>query len=224
MPPCSSIQSAVRARSAYSALDAKVRVQLCEEISRIQLELGITKIYVTHDQGEALSISDRVAVMYGGRIERVGSPSEMYGSPATPFVAEFIGTMNRLVSTVGGEGSVDYGGTQLRVDAAKGRPRGERVLLLIRPETVEVEPTDDGLAVGGALTGTVVSHTFLGSVTRVKVGVGEGEVTAGIPTTRVGSIPIGLRVIAHFPADSARLLSLPDGEDPASLVPDEDGP
>ena len=207
-----------------SALDAKVRVQLREEIRRIQLELGITTIYVTHDQEEALSISDRVAVMYGGRIEQVGPPSEMYGSPATPFVAEFIGTMNRLVSMVGGEGSVDYGGTQLRVDAAKGRPRGERVLLLIRPETVEVEPAGDGVVAEGALTGAVVSHTFLGSVTRVKVGVGAGEVTADVPTTRVGVIPIGLRVVVRFRADSARLLSLPDGEDPASLVPDEDGP
>ena len=206
-----------------SALDAKVRVQLREEIRRIQLELGITTIYVTHDQEEALSISDRVAVMYGGRIEQVGPPSEMYGSPATPFVAEFIGTMNRLVSTVGGEGTVDYGGMQLRVDAAQGRPRGERVLLLIRPETVEVDPAGDGVVVEGVLTGTVVSHTFLGSVTRVKVGVGEGEVTADVPTTRVGAIPIGLRVVARFPADSARLLSLPDGENPALLVPEEDG-
>ena len=84
-----------------SALDAKVRVQLREEIRRIQLELGITTIYVTHDQEEALSISDRVAVMYGGKIEQVGAPAEMYGSPATPFVAEFIGTMNRLIATVG---------------------------------------------------------------------------------------------------------------------------
>src|SRR5258706_15336365 len=83
-----------------SALDAKVRVELREEIRRIQLELGITTIYVTHDQEEALSVSDRVAVMYGGKIEQVGPPSEMYGSPATPFVAEFIGTMNRLQATV----------------------------------------------------------------------------------------------------------------------------
>ena len=79
-----------------SALDAKVRVQLREEIRRIQLELGITTLYVTHDQEEALSISDRVAVMWNGKIEQIGSPAEMYGSPATPFVAEFIGTMNRL--------------------------------------------------------------------------------------------------------------------------------
>jgi len=207
-----------------SALDAKVRVQLREEIRRIQLELGITTIYVTHDQEEALSISDRVAVMYGGRIEQVGPPSEMYGSPATPFVAEFIGTMNRLVSTVGDDGSVDYGGVRLQVDAARGRPRGERVLLLVRPETVEVEPAGDGTRAAGTLAGSVVSHTFLGSVTRVKVDAGAGEVTADVPTTKVGAIPIGLRVVLRFPADSARLLSLPDGEDLASLVPEEDGP
>ena len=106
-----------------SALDAKVRVQLREEIRRIQLELGITTIYVTHDQEEALSISDRVAVMYGGKIEQVGAPAEMYGSPATPFVAEFIGTMNRLIATVAKDGWIDYNGLLLRVDAARGLPR-----------------------------------------------------------------------------------------------------
>ena len=205
-----------------SALDAKVRVQLREEIRRIQLELGITTIYVTHDQEEALSISDRVAVMYGGRIEQVGSPSEMYGSPATPFVAEFIGTMNRLVSTVADDSTVDYAGTQLPVDATKGRTRGERVLLLVRPETVEVESAGDAVAAEGALTGAVVSHTFLGSVTRVKVDVGAGELTADVATAKVGSIPIGTRAVVRFPADSARLLTLGDEVDPASLVPDED--
>src|SRR5204862_4762996 len=82
-----------------SALDAKVRVQLREEIRRIQLELGITTIYVTHDQEEALSVSDRVAVMYGGKIEQVGAPSQMYGSPSPPFLAEFTGTMNRPQAT-----------------------------------------------------------------------------------------------------------------------------
>src|SRR5258707_4645487 len=83
-----------------SALDAKVRVQLREEIRRIQLELGITTLYVTHDQEEALAVSDQVAVMYGGKIEQIGPPAEMYSRPATPFVAEFIGTMNRLEATV----------------------------------------------------------------------------------------------------------------------------
>ena len=191
-----------------SALDAKVRVQLREEIRRIQLELGITTIYVTHDQEEALSISDRVAVLYQGRIEQVGTPAEMYGSPATPFVAEFIGTMNRLTSTVADDGSVEYGSARLRVDAARGRPRGERVLLLVRPETVEVERAADGAVPEGALAGAVVSRTFLGSVTRIKLDTEAGEVTADVATARSGELAIGMRVHARFPADSARLLSL----------------
>jgi len=83
-----------------SALDAKVRVQLREEIRRIQTQLGITTLYVTHDQEEALSVSDHVAVMWSGKIEQMGTPSEMYSAPATPFVAEFIGTMNRLEGVV----------------------------------------------------------------------------------------------------------------------------
>jgi putative spermidine/putrescine transport system ATP-binding protein len=164
-----------------SALDAKVRVQLREEIRRIQLELGITTIYVTHDQEEALSVSDRVAVMYGGRIEQVGSPAEMYGSPATPFVAEFIGTMNRLVSTVADDGTIDYAGTILRVDAARGLPTGEHVLCLVRPETVDVRLANRGEEADGAIAGEVLSQTFLGSVTRVRVedaGVDEETSTA----------------------------------------------
>src|SRR5205807_8345059 len=150
-----------------SALDAKVRVQLREEIRRIQLELGITTIYVTHDQEEALSISDRVAVMYGGKIEQVGPPSEMYGSPATPFVAEFIGTMNRLEGSVvdGSKGEIDHGGTRLTVEAARGRKNGERLLVLVRPEVLELTPADAASQNGeNSLAGEVISHTFLGPV------------------------------------------------------------
>ena len=104
--------------------------------------------------------------MYGGRIEQVGSPPEMYGSPATPFVAEFIGTMNRLVSTVTDDGYVEYAGSRLRVDAAEGLPRGERVLVLVRPETVVLEAATDGPPANGGVVGEVVSHIFLGSVTQ----------------------------------------------------------
>ena len=123
-----------------SALDAKVRVQLREEIRRIQLELGITTLYVTHDQEEALSISDRVAVLSAGRIEQIGTPTEMYTAPATPFVAEFIGTMNRLEATVvdGSTGQIDHSGVRLQVGEARGRANGDRVLVLIRPEALEL--------------------------------------------------------------------------------------
>jgi len=190
-----------------SALDAKVRVQLREEIRRIQTRLGITTIYVTHDQEEALAISDRVAVLSHGRIEQIGTPGEIYGAPATPFVAEFVGTMNRIESTVADPeaGRVDYDGASLPVDAARGRQRGERVLLLVRPETVEIEAA--GSAENG-LVGEVVSQTFLGSVTRLRVLAGPSEWTADLSAERAAALPVGAKVGLRFPAASAKLLSL----------------
>jgi putative spermidine/putrescine transport system ATP-binding protein len=201
-----------------SALDAKVRVQLREEIRRIQLELGITTLYVTHDQEEALSISDHVAVMYGGRIEQMGAPAEMYSAPATPFVAEFIGTMNRLEATVvdPAVGTVETGGVMLTVEAARGRARGDRVLVLIRPETVEVAAANG--AGDNTLTGEVLTHTFLGPVTRVRISSGPASLIADMPTARAAALPPGSKVDATLPAADARLLELtgeigPVGED-----------
>ena len=190
-----------------SALDAKVRVQLREEIRRIQLELGITTLYVTHDQEEALSVSDHVAVMYGGRIEQMGSPAEMYSAPATPFVAEFIGTMNRLEGEVV-EGGVEHAGITLQVEAARGRPRGQRVLVLVRPETVVVDRVDGGSAAANTLVGDVVTQTFLGPVTRLKI-LGEGvDVIADVPTQKALALPVGTKVAAMLPAEDARVLEL----------------
>ena len=203
-----------------SALDAKVRVQLREEIRRIQLELGITTLYVTHDQEEALAISDHVAVMYGGVIEQMGTPAEMYTSPATPFVAEFIGTMNRLQATVldGGSGTVDYGGSQLQVDAARGREKGERVMLLIRPEALELEAAGNGAtANGNTLRGEVLTQTFLGPVTRLKV---SGDLIADMSTARAAALPVGASVVARVPADGVKLLNLSDEPLP-ELDPDD---
>ena len=190
-----------------SALDAKVRVQLREEIRRIQTRLGITTIYVTHDQEEALSISDRVAVLSHGRIEQIGTPAEIYGAPSTPFVAEFVGTMNRLESTVADpeSGRIDYDGRSLDVAAARGRHQGERVLVLVRPETVELEAAG---APENGLVGEVVSQTFLGSVTRVRVLAGPTEWTADMSAERAAALPVGSRVSVRFPAASAKLLSL----------------
>jgi putative spermidine/putrescine transport system ATP-binding protein len=167
-------------------------------------------------------VSDRVAVMYGGRIEQVGSPAEMYGSPATPFVAEFIGTMNRLVSTVADDGYVEYGDSRLRVQAADGLPRGERVLLLVRPETVVLERVGEGTPANGSVVGDVVSHIFLGSVTRVRIeepGSDRG-LTADISPVLAEELVVGTRVSASFPPAGARLLSLAD--QPESYGPDPD--
>jgi putative spermidine/putrescine transport system ATP-binding protein len=190
-----------------SALDAKVRVQLREEIRRIQLELGITTLYVTHDQEEALSVSDHVAVMYSGRIEQMGSPAEMYSAPATPFVAEFIGTMNRFEGRVV-DGGVEHGGTHLSLEAAQGRPHGQRVLVLVRPETVEVSAANGNGAAPNTLVGDVVTQTFLGPVTRLKI-IGTGvDVIADVPTQKALALPVGTRVAAALPAQGVRLLEL----------------
>ncbi|HVW87927.1 MAG TPA: ABC transporter ATP-binding protein [Gaiellaceae bacterium] len=202
-----------------SALDAKVRVQLREEIRRIQLELGITTLYVTHDQEEALAVSDHVAVMYGGVIEQMGAPAEMYTSPKTPFVAEFIGTMNRLEASVvdGAAGEVEYGGKRLRIDAARGRSNGERVLVLVRPEALELHANGTGSANGNTLSGEVLTQTFLGPVTRLKV---SGGLIADMSTARASALPVGSHVVARVPAEDAQLLTLTDGEALPALDPD----
>jgi len=174
---------------------------------------------VTHDQEEALSISDRVAVMWNGKIEQIGSPAEMYGNPATPFVAEFIGTMNRLTATVADDGAIDYEGLRLPVDAARGLPRGERVLCLLRPETVDVVAAD-GAAGEGGLTGDVVSKIFLGSVTRVRVEDGERGLVADLSTARAAPLAVGDRVTASFASSSPRLLALTEDALPPVLDPD----
>jgi putative spermidine/putrescine transport system ATP-binding protein len=191
-----------------SALDAKVRVQLREEIRRIQLELGITTLYVTHDQEEALSISDHVAVMFRGRIEQMGAPAEMYSKPATPFVAEFIGTMNRLEATVVDPttGTVETNGKRFTVDAARAKERGARVLILIRPETVEVAAANGAGA--NVLTGDVLTHTFLGPVTRVRISSDGTGLIVDMPTARAAALPPGSKVDASLPTDEALLLDL----------------
>ena len=207
-----------------SALDAKVRVQLREEIRRIQLELGITTLYVTHDQEEALAISDHVAVMYGGVIEQMGTPAEMYTAPATPFVAEFIGTMNRLDSKVidGATGEVEHSGLRLQVDAAKGRQNGERVLVLIRPESLELEAATNGSA-PNSFQGEVLTQTFLGPVTRVKVSGSGTNLIADMSTARAAALPVGARVSAKIPSEGAKLISLPDdGPGLPVLDPDDE--
>jgi putative spermidine/putrescine transport system ATP-binding protein len=205
-----------------SALDAKVRVNLREEIRRIQLELGITTLYVTHDQEEALSISDRVAVLHSGRIEQVGTPAQMYTQPSTPFVAEFIGTMNRLEATVvdGSAGRVDHGGIVLTLNEAKGRTNGERVLVLIRPESLHLTASSNGGAgSGNGVNGEVITHTFLGPVTRLKVVGPIGHLIADMPTARAEALPVGSRVLAQIPDEGSRLLSLAaDAPDMPELV------
>jgi putative spermidine/putrescine transport system ATP-binding protein len=155
-----------------SALDAQVRVQLREEIRRIQLELGITTVFVTHDQAEALSVADRVGVLRDGRLEQVASPDDLYDRPATVFVASFVGTMNRLPATVGGGGAELLG---VRRPVAGDVPSGP-VVALVRPEalTVSADPAGEG---------RVVTRTFSGATTRLAVALPDGtEVRIDVPS------------------------------------------
>jgi putative spermidine/putrescine transport system ATP-binding protein len=170
-----------------SALDAKVRAQLRDEIRRIQLELGVTTVFVTHDQEEALSMADRVGVMRNGRLEQCAAPSELYQRPTTPFVAEFVGTMNRLPATML-DGAVRLFSQVVAVDGV--RPaNGTRVRALVRPEAVLVERAQHG---GDA---RVTTATFFGAVTRLRITGTDGqEILADVGSHRAAEFPAGARV------------------------------
>ncbi|MBG0856770.1 ABC transporter ATP-binding protein [Streptomyces spinoverrucosus] len=173
-----------------SALDAKVRLALREEIRRLQQELGITTLFVTHDQEEALSVADRVAVMRAGRLEQCAEPAELYGRPATAFVAEFVGTMSRIPGTRKGE-DVEVLGQRLPVDGAG--PADGDVDVLVRPEAVRVRADEDG-------TARVVATAFLGAVVRVTVLLADGtEVKADLPAHEAAGLGIGAAVGVSLP-------------------------
>jgi putative spermidine/putrescine transport system ATP-binding protein len=154
-----------------SALDAKVRVQLREEIRRITRDLGITTVFVTHDQEEALAVADRVAVMRAGRIEQIGTPRELYATPANPFVADFVGLTSRVPGEVVG-GEVVVHGIRLPL-LGEPQPDGP-VFALIRPEDVALATADRV----GAIEATVVSSSFLGSLRRTDFSLPDGTLIA----------------------------------------------
>jgi len=150
-----------------SALDAKIRVSLREEIRQIQRELGITTIFVTHDQEEALSMSDRVVVMNGGIAEQVGVPHEVYNRPTTRFVANFVGTLNTLTATVedAGRGIVSLAGVTVRLpQGGVAKPSGSEVALAIRPEAVHLGRNNGDVV----LPAVIEDVHFLGSVIRLR--------------------------------------------------------
>ncbi|XUL86844.1 ABC transporter ATP-binding protein [Streptomyces galilaeus] len=173
-----------------SALDAKVRLSLREEIRRLQQELGITTLFVTHDQEEALSIADRVAVMRAGKLEQCAAPAELYGRPTTAFVAEFVGTMSRLPGHLA-DGTVEVLGQRLPVDGEA--PAGPEVDVLVRPEAIHVNADDAGDA-------RVIGTAFLGAVVRVGVLLADGtEVKADLPTHEATALGAGVAVTVSLP-------------------------
>jgi putative spermidine/putrescine transport system ATP-binding protein len=170
-----------------SALDAKIRLRLRGELRRIQQDLGITTLYVTHDQEEALSIADRIAVMAGGRIEQIGRPEEIYGAPRTAFVADFIGIANLLDCRVfsASEGLVEWDGVTLHVPRA-GLRDGERVTVSVRPEKLRIAGAD-GAAVN-RLDGVVEVVTFLGALVRAEVAVAGRPILVDVPHGQAGAV------------------------------------
>jgi len=166
-----------------SALDAKVRLQLRDEIRRIQLEVGTTTLFVTHDQEEALAVADRVGVMNAGRLEQLAAPSVLYSAPATPFVGAFVGLSNRIPATVT-DGTATVLGHQLPVLPGSAASTG---VALVRPESVSVAADEDGRA-------SVVAVSFRGPISQVTVDVDGTSVLAQVASTRASALEPGHRV------------------------------
>lgn len=187
-----------------SALDAKIRVELRLEIRRIQQQLGITTIYVTHDQEEALSLSDRVVVMSHGKMEQVGVPSQIYNFPETEFVAQFVGQINMLPAEVikPEEGIVRVGRQLVRAGQFD-HLNGRAVRLAVRPE--ELNP---GFIEGANnLTGRVDSITYLGSIVRVRIDVDGHPITMDLFNERKLKFPqVGETYQVTFPVEACWLI------------------
>ena len=189
-----------------SALDAQVRVQLRDEIRRLQKEVGITTLFVTHDQEEALSISDRVGVMNNGQLEQLASPAQLYRHPSTEFVAGFVGTINRLPVTVRDTTTVAYGNVVLRCNPSA-LSAGAAGLLLMRPEVLSVLALE-GAVSPSTLVGTVRAHSFLGPVARVEVITSGGDLLiCDLPSRDADALVPGTAVTVHVAATDATVVA-----------------
>ncbi|MEU1279525.1 ABC transporter ATP-binding protein [Streptomyces sp. NPDC005805] len=192
------------------ALDLKLRRQMQLELKRIQTEVGITFVHVTHDQEEAMTMADTVAVMNGGRVEQLGAPQELYENPRTTFVANFLGTSNlieaEVVGTAGEEITVSAGGGTLRLPKSRcpdGARTGGRLLVGIRPEKISLVPADaaESVAAGrNTVTGRISDSSFIGVSTQyvVESPAGKGlEVYAQNVERQAGLVP-GAEVVLHW--------------------------
>jgi iron(III) transport system ATP-binding protein len=192
-----------------SNLDAKLRESLRYELKRLQRDLGITSVYVTHDQTEALVLSTSIAVMRNGNVVQLGRPREIYENPNCKFVAEFIGTSNFIAGIVvakdGDRCTVKTDDGQLVLDSTAEMASGSEVVVSIRPEAVEVGQTSRAGEVPNEWTGTVLTRAFLGEAVDHVVSVGRHEIRArGNPTV---SIPPGTEVYLRL--DPSKLALVP---------------
>ena len=185
-----------------SALDAKIRVSLRDEIRAVQRSLGITTLFVTHDQEEALALSDRIVVMSEGRIEQIGTPFEVYDHPRSRFVAEFVGSFNFLVGEVSdpASGRVLVEGQDLVLADGVGNAQpGQKVTLALRPEAVSL---GEGGTADNRLKGVIESVAFQGSVVRIHVRCGNALIHLDSFNRPSAPPPeIGTPMTIHFPRD-----------------------
>ena len=182
------------------ALDLKLRKQLQVELKRIQRDVGITFVYVTHDQEEALTMSDRIAVMHRGRVEQVAAPRGLYETPATSFVASFIGNINLLSGRAAGANRVDCGSATL---SATGAARaGAPVAIALRPERIRLDPTD---AVDSVLAMTVAHVVYQGETVRYIL---KSDAGLELQALELGEVRFaaGARVRAGWAAADARII------------------
>jgi iron(III) transport system ATP-binding protein len=197
-----------------SNLDARLRVQMRDELSRLQRQLRITTVYVTHDQEEAMALSDRIAVMRHGRVAQLGTAEDLYRAPASSFVAEFIGRVNLVPARAGraADGGVDteLWGAPVRVHAEPGCAPGQALVLVLRPELLDLLPESAKLPRGHvAAAGVVRSRTFLGEKVEYVVDVQGTDLQAvTYDPARRGLFPAGARVLVA--CDPSFVRSLPD--------------
>ncbi len=190
-----------------SALDAEVRVVLRGEIRRIQSELAITTVYVTHDQEEALSISDQVVVMNKGVIQQVGSPEDIYRAPQNLFVAKFIGTANQFSGKVSGKDKVDCErGHNLLVAKMNGFQEGQHVVVLVRPETIKVHSTRPDGCRDNCLEGVIETITFHGAVTRLGVNANDMRLVADITARESDPLKLNQKIYLRFSAEACQVM------------------
>jgi spermidine/putrescine transport system ATP-binding protein len=193
------------------ALDAKIRKQLRIELKALQEEVGITFVFVTHDQEEALSMSDRVAVMSNGRIEQIGTPAEVYESPATVFVADFLGVSNLMTATAKGPAgracAVSIGDYTLTAGCGDVSARGE-VKVIARPERIELR-AHGAEHQDNCLPGMVERTVYVGATLHVMVRLATGaQLQASVANTgTAAAYAQGTPVLAHVPPDALRVLN-----------------
>jgi putative spermidine/putrescine transport system ATP-binding protein len=197
-----------------SALDAKVRVSLRNEIRRIQQQLKMTAIYVTHDQEEALAISDRIAVMARGRVEQLGHPEEIYSNPRTVFAASFVGTSNHFRSILksAAEGLCLAGDQMLQVPPTQDLRDGQQVLVIVRPEEMSIQSANEIASSNNAdnyIAGVIELRTFLGPFTRFHVSAAGGiTLTADVPSQHARDYYVAQHVVLSFSRDACQVLPL----------------